>query len=92
MVVVVVEPGLADGHDALCVEQVDDRVDALDGVVWVQADGCMDARMVGRDRDGGEGGLPIATDGDQCADAGGCGRGDRPVGAVGDPRVVDVAV
>ena len=92
MVVVVVEPGLADGHDARCVEQVDDRVDALDGVVRVQPDGGVDARMVGGDGDRGERGLPVAADGDQGGDALGDRCGDGAVGAVGNPRVMDVAV
>ncbi len=47
VVVVVVQPGLADGDDAGRREEVDDRVDALDGVMGVQADRRSDLGMGG---------------------------------------------
>ena len=92
VVVVVVEPGLADGDDAGCVEQVGDRVDAGRRLVRVQPDRGEDARVGGR---GGDRRLrrgPVTPDRDHPRDAGLLGGRDGAGGPVGDPFVVDVAM
>ena len=92
VVVVVVEPGLADGDDARRVEQVDDRVDTVRRVVRVQPDRGVHVVEPRRHLDRRERRRPIAPDRDHRVHAGGARRLHRAVRTVGDPFVVDVAV
>ncbi len=74
VVVVVVEPGLADGDDAGCVEQVGDRVDAGRRLVGVEPDRGEHARVGGRGGDRRFGRGPVAPDRDHLRHAGLAGR------------------
>jgi hypothetical protein len=51
VVVEVVEPCLADCDDAVGIEQVDDRIDPVDGVVRMETDRGPHVGMVGGDLD-----------------------------------------
>ena len=92
VVVVVVEPGLADGDDARRVEEIDDRVDAVRRLVRVQSDRGVDVVESRRHLDRRQRRGAVASDRHHRLHAGGARRGDRAVRAVGDPLVVDVAV
>ena len=62
VVVVVVEPGLADGDDARRVEEIDDRVDAVRRLVRVQSDGGVDVVESRRHLDRRKRRRPVAPD------------------------------
>ena len=92
VVVVVVEPGLADGDDLGVVEQVGDRVDAVACFVGVEPDGGPDAGVGFGCRDRGEARGPVTADGDHRGDAGLMGGVHGRVGAARHPLVVHVTV
>ena len=92
VLVVVVEPCLADRDDARSVEQVDDRVDPVARFVGMQTDRRDDAVVLIGERDRGLGGLAVAADAHHLSHPGGervSDRGGRPSGDLG---VVDMAV
>jgi hypothetical protein len=89
VVVVVVEPALADGDRALrAVEQVGDGLDTGAGVVGVQPDGGVDRDVPGGDVQALQRGGPVAAHGDHRRHALGSRVGHDLVGRVGR----DVAV
>ncbi len=92
VLVVVVEAGLADRHHPWLVEQVDDGVDALAGVVRVQAHGCPDVVELGGGGDRGQAGGAVTSDRHHPGHELVAGGPDRGGGASGHPLVVDVAV
>ena len=90
VVVVVVEAALADRH-GVGADEVDDRLDAVAGLVRMQPDRGMDAVVVGGDVACGDRRRPVAANDDHRRHARGACFGDHRVGRT-EPLVVEVAV
>ena len=92
VVVVVVQPCLADGDDPGVAEQIGDGVDPVSRLVRMEPDGCPHVVVGLGGRDRLQAGGAVAPDGDHRHDAGIAGRPHGRVGAARHPFVVDVAV
>ena len=92
VVVVVVEPGFTHRCHPRLVEQVDDRVDAVDGIVRVQTDGGPHLGMVSGDGDRRQRGGTVTSHREHPRDPGLDGGPYGRLRPARNPFVVDVAV